>query len=184
MENIRCSKFIKGGWLGLSIVAIFLVLGSCKDNKNTTLTAPTLKIISTTVIPAPQGFDSLIWVDISFEDEDGDLGLTEADTLGSFAFGKYDFYNLRVYMQHCEMGIWEYALNPISGNGDSIAFHERFPSLTPPGKKKKVLGDLRLNIPAKPYGFASDSVRFRIQLSDRAKNRTDWKTTPTISLKH
>ena len=184
MEKIRCSKLAKYCCVWVFVVSTMLGMLSCEGNKNTTHTAPQLKILSTTVIPAPQGFDSLIWVDIAFEDEDGDLGLTDADTLGSFAFGKYDFFNLKVYMQYCDFGMWNYALNPLAGNGDSITFHERFPSLTPLGRNKKVIGDLRLTIPAQPYGFVADSVRFLIQLSDRSKKRSNWDTTSTIFLKH
>lgn len=157
---------------------------SCNESKNTIHPVPQLKIISTTVIPSPLGIDSLIWVDFTFVDEDGDLGLSESDTVGSFAYGNYDFHNLKVYMQDCRDGAWTYSLNPLTGNIDTIAFHERLPRLSAPGKNKKVSGEMRLIIPAKPYGFVTDSARFLIRISDRALNRSEWGTSATAVLKH
>jgi hypothetical protein len=165
-------------------LGIFVLLGACNDSKNTTLSTPQLKILSTTVVPSPMGHDSLVWVDLIFEDQDGDLGLSESDTMGGFAYGKYDFQNLKVYMHYCKDGIWHYALNPITGNTDTITFHERLPRLSAPGKNKKVTGEMRLIIPAKPYGFVTDSVRFTLRISDRMLHRSGWEISPVARLKH
>lgn len=136
------------------------------------------------MLPAPAGYDSLVYVDFLFEDGDGDIGLSEADTFGGFAFGRYDFHNVKVYMQFLSAGRWEYALNPLTGNRDTIDFHERLPRLVNSEKQKAVSGEMRLNIPAKPYGFRADSLRFIIRISDRALNRSPWDTSQTVFLKH
>lgn len=182
MDKIRFS--ISAQRFALLMFSIFTLFGACNDGKNTNLSTPQLKILSTTVIPSPAGYDSLVWVDLVFEDDDGDLGLSESDTLDGFAFGRYDFQNLKVYMQYCDNGKWLYAMNPITGNTDTITFHERLPRLSAPGKNKKVTGEMRLIIPAKPYGFVTDSARFVVRISDRMLHRSTWETSPIANLKH
>lgn len=140
---------------------------------------PKLNFNQTTVIPSGFGYDSLVWVDVHFEDGDGDIGLSESDTMGDFAYGKYDFHNLKVYYLHCINGEWIYPMNPLSV-ADTITFHERLPVLTPTGKSKAIMNDLRLKIPAKPYGYVGDSVKYRIRISDRQKHRSQWVETPLV----
>lgn len=143
---------------------------------------PNLKFQQTTIIPSGFGYDSLVWLDVQFEDGDGDIGLGLTDTLGDFAYGQYDFHNLKVYYLVLDNGNWVYPMNPLSGL-DTIVFHERLPILTPSGKNKAIMSDLRLKIPAKPYGFLGDSIKFRLRISDRQKHRSDWIETPLLVVK-
>jgi hypothetical protein len=41
-----------------------------------------------------------------------------------------------------------------------------------------------LNIPARPFQYRGDTVRFRIQFTDRALHKSNIIVTPSILLEH
>ena len=168
-------------WFSISCIVLLGIVG-CTDSKNTMGIVPNLKFQQTTIIPSGLGYDSMVWVDVQFEDGDGDIGLGLSDTLGDFAYGQYDFHNLKVYYLYMENGQWVYPMNPLSAT-DTITFHERLPVLTPTGKNKAISSDLRLKIPVKPYGFSGDSIKYRLRISDRLKHRSDWVESPLVVVK-
>lgn len=155
---------------------------SCND-KDTNSKVPQLEFLDQFIVSTPAGYDSLVELHIEYLDNDGDIGLSESDTTGPFKFGEYAFYNLFCFMYVKENGIWVKPLNPFSTQ-DTLYLHERFPNITPTSENKRLRGEITLYIPARPLELRRDSVRFEIQLWDRALNKSNVLKSNVFKLKH
>jgi len=170
----------------LSIISIALILSglsSCTPDKNTTTNAPVIELLDVVIYPFPnQESDSLIEIFISYSDVNGDIGLSDSDTLGEFAFGNKAFYNLFVDYFVKDSGIWKKPVSPFNPL-DTMNFNERLPNLTPTGNNKYLTGNMRLFIPVSPLGLTPDTVKFRITMWDRELNPSNSIETKEIPLK-
>ncbi len=153
------------------------------SNKDTNSKVPKLAFLDQFVVSAPAGYDSLIELHIEYFDGDGDIGLNESDTNGVFKFGEYAFYNLFCTMYVKQNGFWVKPLNPFNPI-DTLVFHERLPNVTPSSENKRLRGDITLYIPARPLELRRDSVRFEIQMWDRALNKSNLLKSKEFKLKH
>ena len=165
-------------------VMIFLssLLFACSD-KDTNSNVPSLEFLDQFVVSTDAGYDSLIELHIEYRDNNGDIGLSESDTTGPFKFGEYAFYNLWCTMYVRENGKWVKPLSPFNPK-DTIFLHERFPNITPTTENKRLMGEIALYIPARPLELRRDSVRFEIQLWDRALNKSNLLKSNVFKLKH
>jgi hypothetical protein len=170
----------------LSIISIALILSglsSCTPDKNTTTNAPVIELLDVVIYPFPnQEVDSLIEIFISYSDVNGDIGLSDSDTLGEFAFGNKAFYNLFVDYFVKDSGQWIMPVSPFNPL-DTMNFNERLPNLTPTGNNKYLKGNMRLFIPVAPLGLTPDTVKFRITMWDRELNPSNSIETKEIPLK-
>ena len=159
-----------------------MVIFSCKKETSSN-PIPTLELKGYQVLSDSVGKDSLIRINLSYSDGDGNLGL-EDDNL-SYPFGYNDpyFYNLFVDYYIEENGVFVKKENPLSPTKDTIAFNERIQNITPTGKVKWVYGDISINIPAFPYGLKPKKVMFKCRLVDRDINISETVETPAIDLK-
>lgn len=157
-----------------------MTLWSCRG-EDTVSERPELAWVSSEIVSATPERDSLVLLQFRYADGNGDLGLEPRDSLYPFAYGDPFFYNFQVRYWHCIDGRWIAPLNPLSP-ADTLVLSERLPNLTPSGKHKGISGDLTLRIPAKPYGYAGDSVRYECRLVDRALNTSPWVLTETLFL--
>ncbi len=155
---------------------------SC-SNKDTNSKVPQLEFLDQFVVSTPMEYDSLVELHIEYLDNDGDIGLNESDTTGPFKFGEYAFYNLFCFMYVKQNGVWIKPMNPFNPQ-DTLVFHERFPNVTPSTDNKRLRGEITLYIPARPLELRRDSVRFEIQLWDRALNRSNVLKSKEFKLKH
>jgi hypothetical protein len=166
------------------MVCLFGLLCACKGGKYTIPSSPQLFHEGIYVFNSGFGYDSFVEVALRFEDADGDIGLNESDTMYPFGMGQPAQYNLLVYYQDKKGQQWQYAKNPLLGVNDTLVLHQRIGNITPSGKNKAIQGNLTLVIPARPYTYRGDSVRFEIQLMDRALHRSKKILTPAIFLQH
>lgn len=178
--EMRNNSLISGLFM---VSALWLMLG-CNGGKDTIPSPPTLVFNGIYPYNSGFGYDSFVEVDVSFSDADGDIGLEDSDTLFPFGGGDPAFYNLLVYYQDKKNGQWRYPMNPLLGPNDTLVLHQRLKNLTPTGKNKSIEGDLTVVIPARPYSYRGDSVRFEIQLIDRALHRSNKMITSAILLQH
>jgi len=106
----------------------------------------------------------------SFTDGDGDIGLTQADTLPP-----YDF-NLYVTYFEKQNGIYKKVDLPSTLNA-------RIPVLTPSGNIKSIKGDIEdtlyVNNPASTF----DTIKFEVYIVDRALHQSNVIETPDIVIK-
>lgn len=125
----------------------------------------------------------MIIISINYKDANGNLGLSEADSLPPYTFGSAGYYNLYVAYYSKEGGVWKSVLNPISK--DTIHFNQRFPKLNQSKNEKSVSGTMFLRIPATPYpGILPQIVKFRLKMLDRGLHESNSIETPEINLKH
>ena len=119
---------------------------------------------------------------ISFTDGDGDLGLRESDTTGSFSPDKIYHHNL--FIEYYEK---DDALGWIRGKdlaGNDITFLYRVPYLTPNGNNKALKGVVKVVLEPtyfNPISSQSDTIKYKIRLVDRSLNVSNTVESPTIT---
>lgn len=109
---------------------------------------------------ARENIDTVLLV-FSFTDGDGDLGLEEGDTTNDITV------------------IDKRTGAPAIGD---VTFPYRMPYVTPPGQSKQISGTVELkmqNLFRRP-GLVTDTVRYEIQIRDRANRFSNTITTPPI----
>jgi len=116
---------------------------------------------------------------ITFTDGDGDIGFHESDTLPPFNFvddgngnseNKY-YYNLLLYYFEKNDGVWE-EIETL------VPYSYRVPYITPTGQNKALNGEIEVDIVLS--GARPDSIRFEIELIDRALHESNRLVTPVI----
>lgn len=174
--NISCFKKL------IKIFCFFLILNACKDEPNG-LQVPQISIGGIVLYKNNTGSDSIIKLTIKYSDEDGDLGLSESDTLPPFNFGSDYFYNLKIKYLVKKAGQWQHILK--TGTSDTINFNQRFKRLNESNKKRKVYGEFEIRIPASPYpGIKPDTLKMVCDITDRSLQKSNEATTDIIILKH
>jgi hypothetical protein len=160
------------------------VLGACDGRKGTTSEPPKLELISEVQgYDYSNRYDSFLQFRFFYEDTDGDLGLDENDTLGEFAWGQPFFYTFFCSLYTLKNDTWVSVPNPFNPS-EIMQFHERFPNLTPTGRRKQLAGELEITVPARPNNIELDTVRFQMQLVDRALHKSNICYSKEFILKH
>ncbi len=168
------------------IVTLLLVVifSGCQPEAVSFSNIPEIELRSVTQVKDVDGKDSVITLELKYQDGDGDIGLTEADTAAPFNFGSPFYHNLPVtYMVENSNGEYEELLKP----GTDIPYgnqHERIPNLTPPGKYKAIEGVLEIDLLANPENTRPKRLKLEIKMMDRSLNISNTLKTPLIELKH
>ena len=178
IPEMHISKTLKG-------IAILLILWNsygCKKTIGPFSPVPSLNYVNHTVFVGPNGNDSIITLNLSFTDGDGDIGLDKNDTLPPFNLGSEYFFNLHVYVKEIVDGKKQFIIDPILQ--DEVVFHSRIPVITPKGKEKAIDGTISADINTDfAPGNTSDSVVFELYIYDKALNKSNVVETPVISIK-
>ncbi|GAB4127701.1 MAG: hypothetical protein OHK0045_19170 [Raineya sp.] len=144
-----------------------------------------------------QLIEDSIFLEINFKDGDGDIGLSNADTLGKFAFRNPDktlnpfYFNFYcdIYRQNKFTGEYErvrfpLSRDPVLGIDVESNIYGRVPPLLENARKGPIEGVLRYNIGGLFYDVLGinkrDSIRFEVFIYDRALNKSNVITTPAI----
>ncbi len=127
----------------------------------------------------PMG-DSAV-ITLNFQDGEGDIGLLESDTLSPYDIASKYYYNLYLeYFEKTDDNGWQIGKD---FNGDSIVFKTRIQPVYS-GKPKGIKGVIEYTLEPfyfNPFSSDSDTIKYRIQLIDRALNESDWiETQPLI----
>jgi hypothetical protein len=115
---------------------------------------------------------------LQFSDGDGDLGLSQADTMPPFCASCEFHQNL-----HCDYQEWrgeewfEIVLDP---NAGQIPFYYRVPVAMPSGQNPALNGTIAVDMPTWYLNSGYDSLRFRITLFDRSLNVSNSVLTPVL----
>jgi len=154
----------------LPLVVVLLLVGCRKFEEYPP--EPEISFNKFTLLINPQtGISEKGILAISYRDGDGDIGLSQADTLFPFqASGDY-YYNLLIKMFELRNGIFvEHPAN----------FNARIPPLIPKDQKKGIKGVIEYQIDLYDPTSAFDTIRFDVQLIDRALNISNKVETPPI----
>lgn len=136
-----------------------------------------------TMYKAESGVDSMIELKFYFEDGDGNIGLTEDDSLPPFNYGSPTYHNLPVkYLVKDSTGFNE-LINPINnlpyGNR-----HDRVPPLNLSSKDRAISGNLSVFVPANPLNTKPLEVKFEAKLYDKSLNESQTVVSDVISIQH
>jgi hypothetical protein len=174
-NNILTSKIIT-----LAVIMVY----SCSPKENEFTIEPKIQLESVVQHKNIFGKDSIIQLTISYSDSDGDIGLSDSDTLPPFNFSSDFYHNLPIkFLVMDSTGSFNELINPTS-NQPYGNQHERVPYLTPPGKHKSISGFLIINLAANPLFLDPETVKFEISLMDRALNMSNTVYTEVLNLTH
>ena len=138
------------------------------------------------------GLDSVV-LNFSFCDNNGDIGLGMSDTTGIFKYGNI----WAIYFYKDSIGNWVTGDDPSTPQMDTLILKYRIPPLPPPpittpyvvggfpNPVKVILNSVNANTGEiqcmiKPLVFPHNEIRFDIFMYDKALNKTNIITTPSI----
>lgn len=160
------------------------MVSSCAPEDNQFTIEPKIELESVTQHKDILGKDSVIQLNISYSDADGDIGLSDTDTLPPFNFSSEFYHNLPIkFLVMNSQGEFNELRDP-SSNEPYGYQHERIPNLTPPGKYKSISGVLSISLTSNPLFLEPQSVKFEIALFDRALNVSNTVYTEVLNLTH
>ena len=125
-------------------------------------------------------YDSFMVVDDSaqitfnFTDGNGDIGLNDYDTIAPYNIDSEFHYNLYIhYFEKNDQTGWTEGLDL---DGNPIIFRYRIEPINTKGKTKGIKGKMDIdlgNLYYNPLSNQSDTVKYSIQLIDRALNKSN-----------
>jgi len=157
-----------------SVVLLLLLASGCLKKESYPDT-PAIELKGFTLMFDSAQFAKRGILSISYTDGNGDIGLSEGDTLPPYSRDSLCYYNLVINYYEKQNGTFHLVvLNP--------PFSGRLPLLSPdyPGKAiKGIITDTLLMNPAPVF----DTVKFEVFLYDHALNKSNTVTTPEIILR-
>ncbi len=152
---------------------VFLMLIASCSKKEDLPDVPYISFVQSELVFNPDLgiYDRAVLV-FSYEDGNGDIGLTGADTIPP-----YD-YNLLVDFYELQNGVWKKIVlrwyDPESLKWDTLNMNGRIPVLTPEGNYKGIKGEIYDTVFAYNFNSAFDTVKYRISILDRALNQSNF----------
>lgn len=163
-------------------LGFFLFASSCEPTEYDPI--PSIEWVDHEILYAEnEEEDDTIKVVFSFIDGDGDLGLTDEDTI----FVDDDTVTRVVFLDYFEFREGRYQrIMPVLGGGpdDTLVYYYNIPRLTESSNPKAIKGEVQVSI--KPYAFPRDTtkrIRCRLRVIDRAGNWSNEVTSPDIIYK-
>ena len=144
---------------------------------------PYLEFVGIVVEAGSSGADSVVNIEMYYTDGDGDIGLDSTDIEPPFNKGGEYWQNLPVTILHEVNGQFEELLNPLTQKPFDLPA-ERIPRITPSGRNKTISGTIVVHMPANPLNTQPKRVQYRMQLIDRALNRSNTVESPVVELSH
>lgn len=165
------------------IFIILLTVASCQKYEEYPL-EPRLEFTEFLMLRDAQGIDQRGILRLSYTDGDGNIGLTEDDTVAP-----YD-YNLFIKYFELQNGVFKEIFlvtsNQINDSTivyDTATFNGRIPILTPAGKNKAIRGEIEdtlfVNNPLSNF----DTIKFEAYIVDRDLNKSNTVSTPPMLVK-
>lgn len=165
--------------LGLLLLLNF----SCSKEDLGISNIPSIALESVEQLKSQVGKDSVVRIIFSFKDGDGDIGLSETDTLPPFNRQNQYWQNAPVTILYKKAGVYEELLNPSTNQAFDLP-SERIPRITPEGKNKTISGEITIHMPANPLNTQAAEVKYQVRLIDRALNVSNMIETPELQLTH
>ncbi len=113
-------------------------------------------------------------ISFTFQDGEGDIGLADEQITAPFNPGSKYYYNVyMVYYEKDDVHGWVVGKDI---NGDSIVFKNRIKPIysgKPKGLKGKIIATIE-SIYYNPFSLESDTIKYKIQLIDRAFHASNW----------
>ncbi|MFT4521129.1 MAG: hypothetical protein ACI8ZN_000053 [Bacteroidia bacterium] len=166
------------------VVLVLLSFGlwSCGPSDDVEKRTPEISFVGYEVLKDLDQKDSLLILTISYADDDGDIGLTDADTFPPFNGGSPFNNNLFISIKERKGSGYQDIYFP--GTSDTTDFNQRIPNLTPTGKNKKISGFIDIRLDATPNYLYPDTIECFMQIADRDLNVSNKIMTGPIYLQH
>lgn len=148
-----------------------LLIFSCKEQEESS-TIPRIFKESYEKFANAAGRDTSVFIRFSFIDGDGNIGLTQADSVPPFDKNLYVDYFQK------ENGVFKKVIIPQSS--DTLNFNSRIAELDPNHTGKTIRGEVELNINVSIA--LRDTIRFDFYITDRDLNRSNTLSTGEIVL--
>jgi len=123
-------------------------------------------------------------VTFGFTDGDGDIGLSDGDTLPPYDTSSKYHYNLIIeYFEKDDVLGWQPGLDL---SGDTVFFEYRLHPIIVKGNSRGIKGtmDVMMADFYNPFSDQSDTIRYRIQLIDYALNESNLLDTDPVIYPH
>jgi len=167
----------------LSIVcALIFQFTSCKDDDIIKNEPPSISFVKYELLKDQNQKDSILIITFSFEDANGDLGLSRSDTLPPFNPGSIYQFNLWVDMYNLDAA--EPEILTRKGTTEPLNLNQRIPNLTPDGKNKEISGEIRVQFDASELVLYPNKIQCHLTVLDRALNQSNLISTGIIELQH
>lgn len=156
-----------------SFVFLIVFLVSCIKRKEYPK-EPVIKFLSFDQTP-----DSA-FLNFSFTDGDGDLGLNANDTTAPYNIKGTDFYNIYISYFEKENGVFKLVTL-------SSPFNYRFPRIESQSKTNELVGKMKIKIPAPYYNpllSVGDTVKYEFYIADRALNKSNITSSGDVVIKY
>jgi|OpeIllAssembly_1097287.scaffolds.fasta_scaffold463178_2 hypothetical protein len=161
------------------LIPVLFVFQACLEKVEFPI-EPAIKFNGFAKIIDSTGIDNRGILEISYQDGDGDIGLTERDTLPPYDYNFFVRYFEKINGQFEEVFIKFY--NNETGEYDTINMNARIPLLTPAGKNKAIKGIIQDTLYINNYSSPNDTIRFEVYIMDRALHESNHVTTPEIRI--
>ncbi len=161
---------------GIIIISLIMVMAnSCKKHEQYPI-EPVIAFQSLEKIPNVGTADDKAFLTITFTDGDGDIGLHMDDTLPPYDPSSEYYYNY--YITYFEL------LNDTFQEVDlPFTFNTRIPFIEEILAERGVKGEIRVEIFINNIVSPADSIRFDLQIVDRAHHKSNIVTTPAFFVK-
>jgi hypothetical protein len=158
-----------------------LIWISCNDDSPAPNSAPVLRFERFERQLGSDGKDSILDFYLYLEDEDGNVGLTDADTAAPFTYGSPWFYNLWIIQRDWSNG--SPVVLTIPGTTDTLESGMRLPDLRSDFREKYISAEFKISLKAEPYpGLRPQKMQYAFQLFDRNLNTSSRVYSPKIEL--
>lgn len=148
----------------------FILFSSCQKTEKYP-DIPQIEFVGITKIINPNNIVEKVVLKISFTDGDGDIGLTQNDTLPPYDYNFFIKYFEKQNGEFVEI-IFEH-----------FSFNARIPILTPEGRNKSIKGEIQDTIIINTMSVY-DTIRFETYIVDRALHESNVITTPDVITKY
>ncbi len=136
---------------------------------------PFVEFISLTKIPNSLGYDDKGILKIGFTDGDGDIGLSQSDTIPPFNQGGEYYYNFFIYYFEKQHGEYvKFDLDP--------PVHARIPPIVSDFSSRGVKGTIEIELEINNFFSPFDTICFEFYIVDRALNKSNIVRTPPIKI--
>ena len=158
-----------GSKIGLFAACFVLLLGACKKNKCED-NVPTIEFKE-----FEQYNKDSLKITIGFKDCDGDVGLSQSDTVAPYVDENY--FNLFIDYFEMQHGAWVQVVP------EFFDFNYRVPYIDQQSRSKVLEGDIQVTLEFyySPLSNA-DSVKYHIVLKDRALQESNVVITPVLTI--
>mgnify|MGYP001043550999 CR=1 FL=1 len=155
--------------IGFGVILVFLLSACLKKSE-----FPLEPIIAFKEFTASGDSGHLV---ITFTDGDGDIGLADGDTNPPYDLADGDYYNLLLDYYELQDGTWVNITDSLP-----LPYYYRVPVITPSGQNKALEGEIAVDLVPTYYNPFSnyDTIKFSVQLLDRALNRSNIVETDEI----